>query len=651
MTEAPTTFAEAENVLAERLPGYESRPQQQALAAAVENVLNNGGQGLFEAGCGTGKSLGAMIPAILSGQRTVVATVTIALMEQYANKDVPFLQENLGVPFTWALLKGRSNYFCYAKAVNADRSRVPFDISVLEAELEANPEHSGDREHFATPVPKDQFSYVSSTSTECPGKRECPFGDVCKAEMAKSLAADAQVVVTNTAMLMTDLKVRQATDGFASMLGEYDALIVDEAHELEEAATNALEETLRPSGIEKLVTEARNFAATQSKQIEDEANAVTAALAAAWEVLPEPEKGQDKQRVRLDWFVTNSEPFMALFEALNDLSTALRTMTILRDTKKAEARRSILARRATNYIRTLGAATTQDDDHLVRWIEVEQQKRNTIKVIKTSPVRVGPFLKAMVWDNTPAALISATLSVSGKFDYIADRLGLVDPQTINVGTPFDYSKQALLFVPAADMPAPTGATRSAWLNYSANITMDLIREAGGGALLLFTSRSSLSNSFETLAPRLREMGFRPIRQGGDDGSNKEIARIFQEDKHSVLFATKSFFTGVDFAGDTCRLVVIDKLPFPVPTEPVMQARSEQVEREGHSSFGFFTVPGMTLTLNQGFGRLIRTKNDRGVVAILDSRLTSKGYGKQIVRALPDSPATTTLDRVESFYEG
>jgi len=645
----PTTFAEAESVLAERLPGYESRPQQQTLAMSIENLLTNGGQGLFEAGCGTGKSLGAMIPAILSGKRTVVATVTIALMEQYANKDVPFLQENLGVPFTWALLKGRSNYFCYAKALNTDRDRLPFDLAALEAELEADPEHSGDREHFSTPVPKDQFSYIASSSQECPGKRECPFGDVCKAELAKSKAADAQVVVTNTAMLMTDLKVRKMTDGFASMLGEYDALIVDEAHELEEAATSALEETIRPSGIERFVKEARTFAGQQSKDLSKEGDLVLDALAAAWGSLPDAE--DETLRLRLGWFVDNGEAFLGLLATLQDFSTAIGSVTVLRDGKKAEARRSILARRAQNYIAAISAAMTLDDDALVRWIEVEQRKGGDIKVIKTSPVRVGPFLQEMIWDNVPAALISATLSVEGKFDYIADRLGLENPQTINVGTPFDYSEQALLFVPAADMPAPTGASRSAWMSYSANVTLELIRKAGGGALLLFTSRASLANSYESLAPRLREMGFRPIRQGGEDGSNKEIARIFQEDEHSVLFATKSFFTGVDFAGDTCRLVVIDKLPFPVPTEPVYQARSEQVEREGHRSFSYFTVPGMTLTLNQGFGRLIRTKADRGVVAILDSRLTSKGYGKQIVRALPDSPATTTLDRVESFFEG
>jgi ATP-dependent DNA helicase DinG len=641
---SPKTFAEAESVLASSLPGYESRPQQQALAAAVEGVLADGGQGLFEAGCGTGKSLGAMIPAILSGKRTVVATATIALMEQYANKDVPFLQEHLGVDFNWALLKGRSNYFCVAKAVNADRSSLPFDLAAMEAELAADPEHSGDREHFKTPVTKDQFSYVASTANDCPGKSECPFADQCYSERAKAIAADSDVVITNTAMLMTDLKVRKATDGFASLLGDYEALILDEAHELEEIATSSLTEEIRPSGIERLVTEVRNFASVQKREATDMGQGVLDATARAWEILP------TEQSLSLGWFVENGEPFMALFEALREFASEVSAITV--GDKKSEARRSILMRRSYNLVTKISDAILADDEVLVRWVSEETTKgRNArvIKVLNTAPVHVGSFLRETVWETTPSALISATLSVGGSFAYLTERLGLEDPKTINVGTPFDYSTQALLFVPDAERPSPK--KRDAWLTYSSIATLELVRAAGGGALLLYTSRSALTTAYETLAPRLRELGYTPIRQGGEDGTNKEIARKFQEDEHSVLFALKSFFTGVDFAGDTCRLVVMDKLPFPVPTEPVFQARSEQIERRGGNSFSALTIPAMTLTLVQGYGRLIRTKSDRGVVAILDSRLTGTGYGRKIVNSLPDSPATTDLDRVQSFYEG
>jgi ATP-dependent DNA helicase DinG len=639
------TFAEAETVLASALPGYESRPQQQALAAAVEGVLTNGGQGLLEAGCGTGKSLGAMIPAILSGKRTVVATATIALMEQYANKDVPFLQEHLGVDFNWALLKGRANYFCVAKALSvADRSKLPFDLTAMEAELAADPEHSGDREHFKTPVTKDQFSYVSSSSNECPGKSECPFADQCYSERAKAIAADSDVVITNTAMLMTDLKIRKATDGMGSLLGDYEALIIDEAHELEDIATEALAEEIKPSGIEKLVTEVRNFAANQEREFTDIGQDVLDATEAAWAILP------TEQSLTLGWFVKNGEPFMVLFDALREFATQVSGITV--QDKKSEGRRAILTRRAYNLVTKISDAIQADDEVLVRWVEEETTKgRNArvIKVLNTAPVHVGSFLQETVWESTPTALISATLSVSGKFDYLTDRLGLVNPQTINVGTPFDYETQAMLFVPNKDMPSPKD--RSAWLTYSANTTLELVSKSGGGALLLFTSRSAMNNAYEMISDRLRAKGFTPILQYGEDGTNKEIARKFQEDEHSVLFAVKSFFTGVDFAGDTCRLVVIDKLPFPVPTEPVFQARSTQIERRGGKSFYSLTIPAMTLTLVQGFGRLIRTKNDRGIVAILDSRLSATPYGRKIVGSLPDSPVTTSLDQVQSFYEG
>jgi len=641
---SPKTFAEAEAVLAEALPGYESRPQQQALAAAVEGVLANGGQGLFEAGCGTGKSLGAMIPAILSGKRTVVATATIALMEQYANKDVPFLQENLGAPFTWTLLKGRANYFCVAKAISVDRSSLPFDLAAMEAELAADPEHSGDREHFKTPVTKDQFSYVSSTANDCPGKRECPFADQCYSERAKAIAADSDVVITNTAMLMTDLRVRKATDGYASLLGDYEALIIDEAHELEEIATDALEEKITLGKIERLVAEVNTFASNQKQETVSMGQDVLDAANLAWDTLP------DDQSVSLGWFSHNGEPFTVLFEALRDFAMNVSAITV--QDKKAEGRRAILTRRAYNIVTSISEAVLADDAVLVRWVEEEMTKgRNArkIKVLKTAPVHVGPFLQETVWETISAALISATLSVGGNFDYLTNRLGLEAPATINVGTPFNYGEQAMLFVPTKDVPNPS-ENRGAWMTYAANTTLDLIRQSGGGALLLFTSNESMKNSYELLAPMLRDMGYNCFRQNGDDGSPKEIARKFQEDEHSVLFAVKSFFTGVDFAGDTCRLVVMDKLPFPVPTDPVFQARCTQVERNGGNSFSAMTIPAMTLPLVQGFGRLIRTKSDRGVVAILDSRLTAKGYGRRVVASLPDSPVTTSLDRVQSFYE-
>jgi ATP-dependent DNA helicase DinG len=645
---APKTFAEAEQVLAQALPGYESRPQQKALATFVEKTLADGGHGLAEAGCGTGKSLGSMIPAILSGKRTVVATATIALMEQYANKDVPFLQEHLGVEFKWALLKGRSNYFCVAKA-NSGETRIDPDLlAAMEKELSEVEDHSGDREHFTTvTVTKEDFAQVAMSGAECPGKSECPFGDVCFAEKAKAKAREAQVVVTNTAMLMTDLKVREATDGFAAMLGEFDNLIIDEAHELEEIATAQLEEVFRPNSLLRLVKECNTYAGIQGASLDPVVTAgVEDGLAAVLAALPDP--GKDKIRLGLRYFAENFEPYAQVVEALRALHAAVLDVTIVRDERRADTRRAMLSKRIMNMVARFEGLVLSPETDVVRWVENEERPgaRSVAPVLHFAPINVAPFLTEWLWNRVSAVLVSATMSVGGDFSFIRTRLGLTEAQAINVGTPFDYDHQAMLFVPPSEAPNPK--TPGPWMSYSNAMTMELIRAAQGGALLLFTSRTAMNQAYNDLGPQIEAMGLTVLAQG-KSGSNKDIARVFAEDTHSVLFALKSFFTGVDIQGEACRLVIINKLPFPVPSEPVFQARGDVLRMQGKSDFSDLSMPLMTLTLTQGFGRLIRTLKDRGVVAILDSRLSSTGYGKQIVRNLPPCPRTTDLNTVRAFY--
>lgn len=644
------TFADAEQVLAKALPGYTERPQQQALAAFVEEVIATGGHGLAEAGCGTGKSLATVIPAVLSGKKTVIATATIALMEQYANKDVPFLEEHLPVDFTWALLKGRSNYLCLAKANDPDTNRAFVPLDALMRELDANPEHTGDREHFTTPVTKQEFSNVASTAAECPGKRDCPFGDVCYAEAAKQKAQASQVVITNTAMLMTDLKVREMTDGYAAMLGDYELVLIDEGHETEEIATNALESEVRPNGVTKMIGEAMSLSQSQGVTLSS-APALSSALTEAWGHLEEQAEKDAKERgatrLALAWFMERAEEFITLVEALKAFADEVGDIAITRGGDREEAKRNRLVKRAKNYVDTIGMAVSTDDEMLVRWVEKIEMRRGDDQVLlKTAPVHVGSYLAQWLWDRVPAVLISATLSVHGDFGYIEDRLGLPETtQALDVGTPFDYDSQALLFIPKDGTPWPS-KQRAAWMSYAQMATADLIRASKGGALLLFTSRQAMTEAYETLSQMFSGEGINFYMQGQD--SNKMLAQKFSEDTHSVLFALKSYFTGVDFQGDTCRLVVIDKMPFPVPTEPVFAARADQIKRHGGSDFQDLTIPMMTLTLQQGYGRAIRTVEDRAVIAILDPRLTT-GWGGKIVRGLPASPKTNDMAVVREFY--
>jgi ATP-dependent DNA helicase DinG len=652
---APTTFAEAEATLAANLPGYESRPQQQALAAAVESLLASTEPTtlLGQAGCGTGKSLGLMIPAILSGKKTLVATATKALMEQYANSDVPFLEANLGVDFTWAMLKGRSNYFCFAKAAQADRVKYAWVGKAWdEAELV---DHDGDFEHFTTvAVPADETWVAATSSADCPGASACPFGVQCKAQAAKNRAKNADLVVTNTAMLMADLVLRAKTEGDVAMLGEYKVVILDEAHEVEDWATSALSEEIKRSGIEALLSKADSLAGSQGHSVAAEIATVRSLTERAWSLLDlkAAAEGRSTEAVRLaqPFFLADGEVWVDLAQALRDLGVVVGQINIVNgDPKKGESQQSLVCSQARNAAAKIDGAVYDSDADTVRWIKRESRRIKgqwvEVTTLNTAPVHVGSFLAEWLWSRVPSVLASATLSVGHDFTYIAGRLGIEGARTLDVGTPFDYETQARLFVPEKDVPTPKD--RGAWMTYSIRTTLGLIDAAGGGALLLYTSRKAMQEAYDALASEIEARGHTVLMQGMS-GTNKDIARIFSEDKTSVLFALKSFFTGVDFRGDTCRLVVIDKLPFPVPSEPVFAARSDAIKRAGGNDFSELSIPAMSLTLIQGFGRLIRSRSDQGVVAILDSRLTGTGYGKKILGALPSSPRISTLSAASSF---
>lgn len=670
MTTAPETFHQpadwddVEAILAKELPGYEPRKPQQILAYAIEQAMEDGKNLLAEAGCGTGKSIGGTVPMILQAiaqnTRVVVATATKALQEQYATKDMPFLQEKSGIvkpdgtPFTWALVKGRSNYACMAKLSGDDAENDPI-VQAVKAELDADPEHSGDREHFATEIDDRSWARMSSSSKECPGKSECPFGAVCKAEAIKARGKQVDVVITNQAMLMTDLVIRDKTQGNeqgpVAMLGDYGMVLFDEGHELPEYAANALGNDLSGRGMGLMVRDVASFSALHGADMEHRL-AETALLLSTLDEILLPLEGE---ALNLRWVSENYEPFAGLLDLFKTLRLDLLDLKIENDVDKQQAKRKILLTRLSNAMATIEEFLMAEDHERVRWVETYEVRMEKVWRLKIAPVDVAPFLKRTLWDqDVNSVIMSATLS-SGKtydgskdFTYIQRTLGLHGCQTVDVGTPFDFGQQALMYVPGRDVPSPKD--RGAWMGMATATTLRLINDSQGGALLLYTSRKAMREAYETLTPALEGMGLTCLMQG-DGRTNKELARIFKEDKHSVLFALKSFFVGVDVPGDACRLVIIDKLPFPVPSDPIFKARSLAEEKAGRRPFSTLSIPMMILTLEQGIGRLIRTKSDRGVVAILDSRLSSTPYGRSIVNALPDFPVTTQLGDVTEFFGG
>jgi ATP-dependent DNA helicase DinG len=653
------TWASAENAFAESLPNYESRPQQQALATQIEQALAAGEHLMGQAGTGTGKSLAMLVPMVdyarQTGKPAIVATATKALQDQYAGKDLPFLQEHLGVPFTYAVLKGRSNYACRAKLADLTPGDVFNDVALLQ-ELDADG-HSGDLDDLVTDLdPKDR-SKITSSSDECPGRRDCPFGQVCFAEAAKAKAKEADIVVVNHALLMTDLRIRsQFTDQDGNpigMLPEYCAVGIDEAHELEEYATSVLGQDFGQRGLIKLASEILNF--TGDKDINSRINgAATKLFLSLEEMINRVGAKETSVRLQGQHLLQLEDPITALLDALRAAWDAVNGVDTLGDDGMT-ARKKRLKTRVGSTGSRLSDVLIADGADLVRWIERETRLfrgKTEISIrLAYAPLHVGPFLKEFLWSQVPGVLLSATLAFNNDFAYITGRLGIDEFRAFDAGTPFDYPKQAALFIPKDMDPSPS--TKAKWAAMCPVVMAKLVLAAGGRALLLFTSRTAMLDAYAAVMPQLEDAGLQVLRQG--DRPNKALAEEFKADETSVLFALKSFMTGVDIQGDALQLVIVDKLPFPVPSDVVWAARCEAVDRVASNqwvdgSFPAMTVPAMALTLLQAFGRLIRTRQDRGMVAILDSRLHTKPYGKRMLKALPPARRLTAVSEAVDYLK-
>jgi ATP-dependent DNA helicase DinG len=613
------------------------------MAEAVAHAFATGEHLAVQAGTGTGKSLAYLIPAIARALTeetpVVVSTATIALQRQLVDRDLPRLVDALAAELPrrprFALLKGRRNYLCLNKVHNGaadDTADVPQDelftapSSALGRDVArltkwASSTESGDRDELSPGVPERSWSQVSVSARECLGMARCPYGTDCFAEKARAEAGRADVVVTNHALLAIDAIAE------AAVLPEHHLLIVDEAHELTDRVTSAATAELTPA---PLGVATRRIARLVSPELSQRMDAAVATFSAAI---------HDTAPGRMDYL---DEELATYLTTLRDAATAARSGIdpAPADPKAAAARTEAIAAltdisdAAARALDSFGPAIPDRTD--VVWLDHEEQRGSGMRpVLRVAPLSVAALLRSRLFDTATTVLTSATLTVGGTFDAMASAWGLADGpewQGLDVGSPFDHARAGILYI-AAHLPAPgrDGAGSEPQLDEIAG----LIEACGGRTLGLFSSMRAAKAAAEEMRTRLQT----PVLCQGDDSTAALVER-FSADPQTSLFGTLSLWQGVDVPGPSCSLVIIDRIPFPRPDDPLLTARQRAVAARGGNGFMAVAASHAALLLAQGAGRLLRRVDDRGVVAILDSRMATARYGGYLRASLPPFWATT-----------
>ena len=637
-------------VLAKAHPAYEFRRGQLQMAQAVEEALEQKRHLIVEAGTGTGKTLAYLMPVIRSGKRVIISTGTKNLQEQLFYKDVPFLEQTLFPggerKLNVCYMKGRANYLCKKKLYELTDQPVLSGLEEIEhyraiAAWEKTT-HTGDRAELASlPEASALWHKLDARSDTCMGQK-CSLFDQCFITEMHRKAMESDIIIVNHHLFFADLAIKQASEYApdAGILPEVGAVIFDEAHELEDVAGSYFGVAVSNQRVEELARDVEGTLSRHkmlSSQVIGGLKSLRERAQLFFSVLP-PGEGRFAFENRQEFLEENGEEFLALQQALSRLGAELENLP-----GKPEEVFNFL-RRAQELQVQLGFLMESDDKNTVFWIERRTRGpggRHGSVFLQATPIDVAPILKNTVFDKLETAVLtSATLAVGGGFEYVRRRLGVEYGREVVLPSHYDYPNQALLYVPP-DLPDPRTPQFAA---KAADRIRRLLEITRGRAFVLFTSYAQMNEVYQRL---LGELEYPMLLQG--DAPKMALLDEFRLTPHAVLFATSSFWQGVDVQGEQLSAVIIDRLPFAVPSDPVVAARVKAIDAEGGNAFFQYQVPSAVITLKQGFGRLIRSLHDRGLLTLLDNRILKKQYGRVFVESLPAYRRTTDLGEVERFF--
>ena len=634
-------------------PVYEFRRGQLQMAQAVAQALEEKRHLIVEAGTGTGKTLAYLLPVIQSGKRVIISTGTKNLQEQLFHKDIPFLEQALFPndegKLSVCYMKGRNNYLCRKKLYDLNAHPVLNGLEEIDhvAAISAweKTTESGDRAELASvPETSAVWHKLDARADACTGQK-CSEWDRCFITEMRRRAMQSDIVIVNHHLFFADLMIKQGAENApdAGILPDVGAVIFDEAHELEDTASNYFGVSVSNARMDELardVEQSLQRNRTMSAALSGAIGSLRDSSGLFFSLLPAG-KGRFAFESRRDFLEENGEEYLALRQSLRRLEAELQVLP--------EKPEEIFAfsRRAAELDHSLSFLMEEQSLNTVFWIErrsvrgVAGRAKDNV-FLQATPIDVAPILKMALFDKLDCAVLtSATLSVEGGFDYMRRRLGLEHPRELQLHSHFDYESQTLLYVPP-DLPDPRLPEFSA---LAAARISKLLEVTRGRAFVLFTSYSQMRDVYERVS---QQLDFPMFLQG--DAPKNALLEEFRLTPNAVLFATSSFWQGVDVQGAQLSCVIIDRLPFAVPSDPIVAARVKAIDAEGGNAFFDYQVPAAVITLKQGFGRLIRSLHDRGLLVLLDNRILKKSYGRVFVESLPSYRRTTDFADVQRFFD-